>query len=69
MHKILNWHQIHYGPEVWKYDIGAGLCIVTALLVGGVLLRIALRGGASLRVGTSRVFRGDQRVDDSDQRG
>lgn len=44
MHKIVNWHQIHYGPKSGKYDIGAGLCITT-LLVGGVLLRIALRGG------------------------
>lgn len=69
VHKILKWHQIHYGPEVWKYDIGAALCILTALLVGGVLLRIALRGGASLRVGTSQVFHGDERVDDPDQRG
>lgn len=66
VHKLLAWHQIHYGPEVWKYDIGAGLCIVTALLVGGVLLRIALRGGEHLRVGRSRLFWRSNRIDDAD---
>ncbi|MBB1021915.1 DUF2243 domain-containing protein [Dietzia sp. E1] len=55
VHKILKWHQIHYGPEVWKYDIGAGLCIAVALLTGVVLLRIARRGGQDLRVGKSQA--------------
>ena len=32
VHKVLRWHQIHYGPEVWKYDAVAGLCIVVSLL-------------------------------------
>ncbi|MEV0857263.1 MULTISPECIES: DUF2243 domain-containing protein [Nocardia] len=57
IHKLLNWHQIHYGDEVWKYDAGAGVCIVASLLVGGVLLRRSLRspdGGIRLDLGGSK---------------
>ncbi|QTJ71289.1 DUF2243 domain-containing protein (plasmid) [Rhodococcus sp. ZPP] len=67
VHKILNWHQIHYGAEVWKYDIGAGLCIVTALLAGAALLRIARRGGEDLRIGKSQVLSESERPDDTDR--
>lgn len=45
VHKVLAWHQIHYGPEVWKYYAVAGLCIVSSALVGAVVLRKALRAG------------------------
>lgn len=38
VHKVLRWHQIHYGPEVWKYDAAAGLCIVVSLLIGAWFL-------------------------------
>lgn len=43
VHKVLAWHQIHYGADVWKYDAVAGLCIVSSALVGVVVLRKALR--------------------------
>lgn len=43
VHKVLRFHQIHYGPEVWKYDAAAGVCIAASLLVGSVLLARVVR--------------------------
>lgn len=47
VHKILRFHQIHYGPGVEAYDAGAVLCIVVATLLGVVFLRRARRETAA----------------------